>query len=273
MAQRRGDVATVLANAASQRIADAFTAVAAEGGKATSSVLKSLTDSFRSGLFAADFRDVHQAVGELAQGAVIQAYESRAGVGPSGYRRNAGGSGKRYAGGALRRALSSPAFFTATSHGLSFGNISVLNKEAKHWARIAYGAAPAGSGAHSRFDVRWGSLVAASLGIEASPRPAFTIPRGFFVAPGGSRAQVAGPPGTGEFYPLGARKKGIKGNLTIGRRTVTRGIQGTDFFSPGLRVIAREIPTGYRGMYRKVWSDASKRAQASNAGLRLARPR
>lgn len=264
--------AFMIADRASSQITKLLANAVVEAGYARSKMLNALADSIRAGLFEADFRDVHQRIAENAQNATLAAYDGRDRKGPRAYRTDDTGNNRRYAGGALRRALAAPDFYRATQNGIAFGNVSVLNKEARHWARIAFGAGAIGTGAHSSFAVRWSNLVVASLGLDVPARPAFTIPRGYFYAPGTKQVQRAGTPGTGEFYPVGSRKPGTRGRPTIQGRMLTRGIEGTDFFSPGLRVIATELPIGYGQIYRRVWNDSARRTRAQISGVRLVRP-
>lgn len=79
--------------------------------------------------------DMYQRLGEVGQRASVDRYLAARSDRPE-YRVGQG----RISGGALRRAIESPDYFRASSEGLAFARTDVLNREAKHWARINYSA-------------------------------------------------------------------------------------------------------------------------------------
>lgn len=142
----------------------------------------------------------------------------------------------RYAGGALLRAIKAPDFFRATATGLQFINTSRLDREAKQWKRLNFGAGAGAIRPPGRYEVSFNGLLVATLGLTPDPRPGFKMPPGFFLGPNG-RVQRGGEPGTGMFYPTGRPLM-----------SPTYGIVGTNFLDAGVRRIARELGPVYFGL-------------------------
>lgn len=232
-----------------------------QGAAGLAQQVRAFATVLAAGLGDDDLKAAHQAVGEAAQRSVSRSYGQlvTARQGPSGYRAGAiDNHSRRFAGGALRRALNHPDFFRATSRGIQFVNTRVLDQEAAHWYRLNFGAGGAGLGTTARFEVRWGSLVVASLGFDAAPSAAFVIPKGVWVSPTGERVNAgANPPGTDTFYPQGERPPGIKGRATKAR--ITAGIEARNFLDAGLRRIANELPLAYDDVYRDWFNQAHRR--------------
>lgn len=190
----------------------------------------------------------------------------------------------RFAGGALKKVLESPTFFTASADGVSFGNIASLNSQAKQWARLNYGAGAKGginkigpgvrvraktvtfrdfpfissysSQAQNRFEGF------ASHVLDVGPRLGFKIPLGFwFGALGGAPSPPQFHPGgsTEMFVPYGLAFTGVSGRSAIDkaradlaagkrnllqRKTVTAGIAPRRFLDAGVRALYSGIERG-----------------------------
>lgn len=200
---------------------------------------------------------MHAEIGQRGQRAVLNSYAQAVTAHkkvPS-YRVGGGRKG-RYAGGALRRAIGQSNFYEATATGLNFINRNELDKEAAHWHRLNFGAGDkAGKGRRAQvFQVRWGGLVAATLGLEDGPSPAFGLPVGFWIggegaAPGSGIPRVTkfGGGSHQAFYPTGTTQ-----------RFPTDGIAARRFLDTGVREIARELPRAYEGYYREIYAEAKK---------------
>lgn len=233
---------------------------------------------------------IHERLGSNAQVAIIEAYDEMV-VGTEGpasathYRAGL----NRLAGGVLRRALANPRnIYTAYADGLSFINQDGLYREAAHWHRIAFGAGARGRGAHSSYTVRFGNLVAASIGIIEEPSAEFKMPPGMFygVEDGKGVPPSASRRGQDVFFPNAqkardkrpgvrwvphkqrARKFGYVGGMR------TQGIRGENFFDAGVAVIANEFPLAYEQYYRDLFNEASRRlASGPFARLEVRAPR
>ncbi len=143
----------------------------------------------------------------------------------------------RLANGVMRRALNNAQFFTASPDGLVFGNTAMLDREAKHWHRLAFGAGDRGEGSFEVYDVTLEGLTIAALGFNETESPAFYMPYGLFTDPTTGGVINAGKVARGgsQFKPsrpAPGRPKWFK----------TKGIQGKPFLEAGLRRLARDLP-------------------------------
>ena len=252
---------SVMATSGSSTLRQAFALSLSEAGEALTRQVELFGRALADGLDPDAFLRAHEGIGAAAQRSVLSSYGQRVTrkQGPSGYRAGATDNhSRRFAGGALRRALGSKDFYRATADGLQFVNIRTLDKEAAHWYRLNFGAGAAGLGSTARFQVRWHGLVVASLGFDAEPSAPFAMPRGVWVSPTGERVRAgANPAGTDEFYPQGERPPGIRGAPTSG--TMTRGIEARNFLDAGLRRIADLLPRAYDDIYRDWFNQARRK--------------
>lgn len=255
---------------------EAFARATDAASRSTSQQLLEIARFIDQGVAPQDLARANHDIGAAAQRSVLASYDQTVGrrdrSGASGYRQT--GKFQRYSGGRLRRALASDAFFDSDEHGIYFINVAMLNETAAQWARINFGAAPAGQGSRQSFDVRFSDLVIVSLGLNEGARPGFTIPTGYFtegssgpvVAPNASR-----PPGNA-FYVAGtgphAKTRWVvddEGNRVpkphVGRK-VTGGIRARNFLDAGVARIAREVPVQYKAIVN----------QAYERGLTAVRP-
>lgn len=204
----------------------------------------------------AQLKQAHHDIGIAAQRSTVQAFTHRRNNRrtPPDRIQARDPRNRRFAGGALRRAIQAPDFFEATFEGLLWANVTRLNAEAKQWMRVNYGAGGRAGQRPERFQVRWGNLVVAQLGLRASPRAAFRIPRGFWVGGDGGRAA----PGAGaRFFPVGEQPRGIRGRPTTAR--MTAGIAASNFLDAGVRRIAREFPIAYTGLVERHMAGVEQR--------------
>lgn len=222
----------------------------------------------------------HYDIGEAARRSVQNAYTHRRFRRPKGSYRiddyGSDGQNQRYAGGALRRALGSDkGHVEADEYGLRFLNTAVLNEEAKQWRRLNYGAGGKAGQAPHQFNLEWGGVVVATLGLPADPRPAFKIPRGYWIGPDGKRVGAGGG-SSDRFYPVGTTSADInRGEAFRGRPSparMTAGIAASNFIDAGVRRIANEIPSAYINLYAQ-WVETNLRrveAIADAAGVSVA---
>lgn len=249
----------------------------AEANSRTSRQVIALAEVFAQGVAPSRRREMFEEVGGLAQRSTLNSYgqtvtrrKRAAGFNP--YQR-VKPQNVRFAGGKLKGALASKRFYRATPEGIDFINETVLNKAARHWMRLNAGAGRVGRGSKRRFEVRFSNLVVAALGVNMDPRPAFSMPRGFWFnrAEGQLVAPGANPRGTDEFYPVGegpgaktpadlAGSPRGRGRTRRGGRAArgspTRGIEARNFLDAGVARIARELPIQYENLYARLWKDA-----------------
>lgn len=224
-------------------------------GTAVDGQLRTMAHAFDSRNDSAEFRQIHQRVGDLAQQSVLRSYDQLVTA------RERPASKTHYRAGqnrlplTLRKALGRKDFFEATPQGIRWGNVTMLDTQARHWYRINFGARPAGTGSHARFQVRFNNLVLASLGYDEPPSPPFFLPPGFWLGPEGREGRNVKRLGQDQFYPgapLG--HGGLKGQRFGRRQRVRRtlGIKEKNFLDAGLRTIATEFPKGYAQHYERI---------------------
>lgn len=221
----------------------------------------------------------HTRIGEVARRSTQNAYTHRRFRRPAGsYRLDDTGQNQRYAGGALREALGSRnGHVEADEFGIRFLNTDVLDKAAKQWRRLNYGAGGKAGAAPHQYNLEWGGIVVATLGLPADPRPAFKIPRGYWVGPDGKRVG-AGKGGSDRFFPVGtssqeiSRAESFRGRPSPAR--MTAGIAASNFIDAGVRRIANELPSAYMQLYED-WHNrnlARVAKIAESAGVRVGSP-
>jgi hypothetical protein len=178
---------------------------------------------------------VHDQVARLMQRATVAEYEKAKAT----YGRNIAPYRltTRDAGGKLGRALRSSVFYRATYDGIGFVNTTLLNRTARQWHRLNFGARPRGNYTPQMYSANFGGLVAGAFGYAGEePSAPFGMPRGVW-----SRE--------GAFYP--------RGNRIV---NPTRGIRAWNFLDAGPRVLAERIGPAYEGLYRD-WFESAQRGR------------
>lgn len=220
---------------------------ATQTAKAFVAALDQVTQSSRSQL-----QRLHFQLGQAAQVATHTAYMVARSTGRmSGpYRLS-----QRDAGGRMEQAILSPEFIRATYDGIGFANTDVLDRMARQWHRLNFGAGAAAGQGPRRFTVHWSSAVVASFGFDDTPSAPFVLPEGFWVEPGGNVTPPHGPGGGGGgsgrgdwFYP----------SRGVGRVVQTKGIRAWQFLDAGLESIANNMGPAYEALYRD-WYESAKR--------------
>lgn len=236
----------------------AFTQAAATASSGVSKQLLELARIFEAGLARSELEAIHQDVAREAQVRVVKSYRGSVGRGsPPPYRVT--GAWQRYAGGKLLSALSEPGFYRATADEIGFINVAHLNKRAKQWARLNFGAGARGQANRPQhYRVHWGNQLVAVIGLSENARPAFFMPAGYFFD--GTDVVGSDPsrrgkdafylPGNGPARP-GLTRRGADGGYTpgINGKRQTKGIKARNFFDPGVRYIAGEVPRRYKRLY------------------------
>lgn len=236
---------------------------------ATSKQALALIDVFARDVAAAERKAFFEKLGDRAHHDIIKAYK-RQKRGPSGYRADMRGKMRRYAGGRMLNALERQSnIFEATARGITFlPNVAQLDREAKQWYRLNFGAQPNFGRGPGRFDVSISNIFLFSLGFEQGPSEPFRIPRGFWIE--GGVAVEAGAPGTSAYYPARAAKSKLglnRGrtkeeqaeNKFFGGRQQARGITAEHFLDAGLHRFTQDLRDpardgiGLSGLYYKFY--------------------
>lgn len=136
------------------------------------------------------FKSMYNEIGRTAIEAVTSAYSSIDHGTEGPYRSSAPDPYNRFSGGKLISALSSKQMYRASYDGLEFINQPFLDKNARQWKRLQYGAGPAkGYKVHGRNRpsatrmVFFGKSVG-TLGLKGAVQPNFNIPIGVFNSEG-----------------------------------------------------------------------------------------
>jgi hypothetical protein len=191
---------------------------------------------------------IHKIAGQEAINATVSAYSNR---------RKAAGIASvrsdRYSGGKLQRALGSPEMMLATWEGVSFINQAHLDRTAKQWYRLNFGAGEKGrneSLPHKRWNIKfYGEAISAISLKEFGPSADFEIPDGFSIGSGISREFV--PQSLGSVIPEGVNRTRVK-------KQVTAGIQGQAFLDAGVRTLAKNLGTGWSILWREWLEEAGQ---------------
>lgn len=235
-------------------------AAANASNSATSRELVALARAMeRNAVSARRTREINERIARLAQDRVLRSYDqirAKSGGAPSGYRAGDRGKFKRYSGGVLRAALAQRNFYKADRNSLAIINVPTLNRRAKQWRRLNFGAGRLGqmSPESRRYPLRISNLVVAELGLDEGPRPGFFIPTGYFVGPEGAPASPSiGRLGQDAFYVAG---RGPHRRAITVRRKATAGIRAEHFLENGVMTIAKELGPAYVRLATEVASEA-----------------
>lgn len=193
------------------------------------------------------FRQMYNSVGEEALGAIRASYQE-VNHGPSGYRPN-----ERDSGGKLMNALTSSQMYNAEYDGISFINTEYLDRQAKQWYRLNFGAGPAEgfnvrpnrSASNTRITL-FGEDTGMSMGLGS-----FGPSRNFYVPAGRFDSEQSGA----AFYP-GSQFTRSK-STPFHRGSMSRtGIAAQHFLDEGVRSIAINAPRGNEILLRKIAEEA-----------------
>jgi len=174
---------------------------------------------------------LHHQIGVVAQADIVAAYEAalvNKGRNLAPYREST-----RDAGGRLLRALGREDFFRGTYDGIGLANRNLLDREARQWHRLNFGARPGAGVAPRQFQITWQGLAVGAIGLPSEPSAPFGLPRGFWRE--------------GGFYPTGPRQI-----------YKTKGIRAWNFLDAGTEAISRNLGPAYEGLYGR-WLESSTR--------------
>ena len=244
--------------------------------KALSGTLNAISDDLESGK---RLPAVHEKIAKEAQNAILAAYQSNviAQKQVPSYRRGQG----RFPGG-LGAVLGSKGFIQSNVKGFRVGNRTQLNAQARHWARLNFGAGPkaeSGEPAVVTQMVIHGASIGPPIQFTEGPRPGFNIPenpayKGYFKGPNPS-----------EFHIIKKGKRGKKGgsginNLGFAPRPAS-GIAGRRFLDAGFLAVTTYTPVLYETFYKSMTREAAKKhvhdvqwrsQKAAGSGGRFASP-
>lgn len=211
------------------------------------------------------FQQMYAGVGEEAMNAAVNSFKSIP-HSVSGYRRF-----ERDSGGKLVAALQSPNMFLASYDGISFISKSHLDRSAKQWYRLNFGAGPAkgfnikpqpARGYDTRV-VMFGVPTGLNLDITHNRRsPNFKIPAGKFVGTGSGgsgRVNATGASYGDAFYPghpTLRKGKSIEGYPYFRGGMSKSGIAAQRFLDAGVVAIAKGAPRGNEVLIRKIAEQA-----------------
>lgn len=224
-----------------------------------------------------DIKRVNKETANLARDAVRNAYAS-SGIGkrPS-YRQNDPGKLRRYSGGAMEKALHNPKFIQADASGIRFVNKPLMDKYAKQWYRLNFGALPKRSKTPAVGSMKFFGKASKSKATLAGygPSEPFTVPQsripGFwsstFVAnstANNARSSSFGKKftankvrGAGALY-LRRRGMSTSRNVKFFQSTPSEGIEGKRFLDKGAKAINEQYPIKITAMFQKWESRARK---------------
>lgn len=197
---------------------------------------------------------IHTMAAREAQSAILTAYTSRNRRNPAQpYRDTAPGKWKRDSNGAMNRALNSPEFFKATGTQLAFVNKNVMDRSARQWYRLNFGAGPAAAATPrpGAFPMQiLGRKTGLSLNLAGNgPSGAYSMPAGFFN-------------NGGQFTPLGyVREAGLTVTNRTAKRSFTKkrmsiGFPGYMFLDAGVRVLSASLGRGYTNLSNEWFNEA-----------------
>lgn len=152
--------------------------------------------------------------------------------------------------GGMEKAVHEPELAVGTAQGVEFGPIAMLDRDARQWARLNFGALPTGQGSNERFSVRFSNLPAIQYVFDEPARPPYGLPRGGFKGPDGKwQGHGEGIP-TGAFYPRGGPQQ-----------FATRGNVGYNYLDAGIRRFFELLPTVYGRLFRNVLEPSQRRGR------------
>ena len=194
----------------------------------------------------ADMRRTNERLARVMREAAYQDFTRKVGRHRKGSYRVGRG---RISGGALKRALNSKSMAVGFANRIEYVDQDLLNKTAKHWARLNFGAGAAGrrTNVQKMYKLRFGGRGARGatkaptiikVGFRTGPRPAFYMPIGMWREEGGGRVPFGASRGD-MFFPTSSRFWAKP----------TRGIAAMNFLNAGFKALEDEFPRAYQDLY------------------------
>ena len=197
---------------------------------------------------------IHQSAAELAQKSVLKSYDSITRVSPRHISRP-----KRSRKGALRGAIAAKSFYEARWDGVGFINAVSLDRQAKHWYRLNFGAGDRGESSPrpSQYRMEFFGQELGSISLAFNrPSDSFSIPTGVWIG-SDKRPTNALSGATFLTYSM-ADEKGLLVNEFLRFEQETRGIAAQNFFESGMATLATQIPAGWNLLIREFFKEASR---------------
>lgn len=257
------------------RAAEQATGSVAELMTVVSGTYKKLIRSRR-----ATFTNANIDVGREANRAAAQSFE-RQKLGSSKYRSDEGNiRWRRFADGAMKKALEGDEMFLARPDGLLWINAPFLDLNAPQWYRLNFGAGTRGASTPPAraFKVEVFGQNVGSVGLVGfRPSPPFRMPKGFFTSSAVGAATGIKPfgPRAGQAYrPLNYRTSELRQEVAglrpaqqkdfasisgVGKKSagqVTKGIRGTNYLDAGIATIARAWPLRQNAIVRDIMQES-----------------
>lgn len=199
---------------------------------------------------------IHKRAAIQAQAAILSAYKGRNRRNPAQpYRSEAPGKWRRDSNGAMERALASTDFFRATGTQLSFINMDAMDRAARQWYRLNFGAGPAGAATPKpgAFPLQILGRNAGQLSLRGNgPSGAYMIPAGIW------RPRGAGE----EFIPIGylaevGRTVGARNSARVAtKKRMSIGFPGYNFLDAGMDDLAAGLSKGYTLLVQSWFQEA-----------------
>lgn len=253
---------TLIGFKANQIIQEAALAASGEMGRQITVFAAAYNSSVRRSR-ATKIAGIHRRAAQQGQAAILAAYRGRNRRNPAQpYRAGAPGIWRRDSNGAMERALTSTDFFKATGTSLAFINMDAMDRAARQWYRLNFGAGPLGAATPQpgafRLDIL-GQDTGVALTLRGNgPSAAYQIPAGFWT-----------PSGSGEeFVPYGylkaaGRSRGALNSKRQGtKKRMSLGFPGYNFLDAGMGIIATSLSRDYTLLAQSWFEEAA----ATNKG-------
>lgn len=228
---------------------------------------------------------VNQIVADDVRERVLVSYDQRVKSGrsgPSSYRANAPGKWKRYAGGKMEQGLEDPGFINTGFDGINFANMNVLDRHAKQWYRLNFGAGPRGQqGGRFRPGEYRLNLFGQATGAPVSLKQykasgAYRLPKGLFFDPNTGSVQnlsssrrrmdifqPKGAPVEDKLRQKMSNREGrsyglVKSGTPVWQGGMSRGFAGYHFLDAGVRRLAGIWPLAMLRLIEEWVEEASQ---------------
>lgn len=181
-------------------------------------------------------REANHRMASLMKRSMLSYYAETVGLAGSHPRYRAG---QNRLPGTLRKALNRTGMVSVDGDRLRYVNTAILNAEARHWARLNYGAMPAVTPPGFVASLRLDGKRLGDVSVRARPRPTMLRPVGVFQQMSNGVA----------FYPQGKR-------ATI----PTKGIVGRNYLDGGIFALERNFDPVYGRMLGDIAAAAIRAA-------------
>lgn len=236
---------------------------------------------------------IYEHVGRRAQQATIRAYKRSPYI-KLGHHYRFGDPGryKRFSKNAMLNALSGPALYRVGPDGLTFINAPMMDRTARQWYRLNFGARPGhsrGASPQQTYFKLFGERIGKGPNLNSfRPSREFQMPAGIWSEElRASTSRSIRPSESGKaFYPQFLRKekgrlvrgpdnkpvnqtgKGADPNAALKRSRVTKGIAAARFLDAGVAAIVHDLPAAMEVLMLEWLEEAGGRARMEVNGKR-----